>query len=186
VLRTFAQIAYGNFFYPQNGRRNNHEERLSMKGKTLNYTIAESEILEYLCNNHTWVLATCKADHVTARSLSFVNIGLELYFQTDTRSTKYSQMINNPNVALCHGNYQIEGKAEELGHPLSPEFADIIDLYRRIHPNAFERYSSYKNEVLFKVKPSKITIWKYIDFKPYRDFIDIENKQATRIEYTMD
>lgn len=145
------------------------------------YCIIEKEIIEFLEKNTIWVLATCINNHVTARSISIINFGLKIYFQTDSEMEKYKQIVENPNVALCYKNYQIEGNAVIKGN--IDKNSDFLGKYRIVHKNSFEKYSHLKNEVVIEIKPSIIKIWKYIDDKPCIDFIDVIKKQVHRKYY---
>lgn len=67
----------------------------------LDFNISKKEVEDYLKNNTEWILATSSKDHVSARSMSIVNDGLTIYFQTDKGSRKYQQMIINKNVGMA-------------------------------------------------------------------------------------
>ncbi len=64
------------------------------------------------------VLSTAENNIVSSRMMSIVQINGIFYFQTDKTFRKYRQLTQNRNVALCIDNIQIEGEAEEIGHPL--------------------------------------------------------------------
>lgn len=143
----------------------------------------ENEIVNALAKNQIWILATASGNRVTARSVSIVNEGLCCYFQTDTAFDKYQQIIANPNVALCFANIQIEGTARIRGPLLAPENEKIIELYKQAHYRSYLRYSHLKNEVLIEIQPTLITLWKYIDDQPCRDFLRAGEGIATREYY---
>jgi nitroimidazol reductase NimA-like FMN-containing flavoprotein (pyridoxamine 5'-phosphate oxidase superfamily) len=151
--------------------------------KELSYSEAYSECEEFLSNNHTLVLATSYNNKVTARSMSFVNIGLNLYCQTDKRFEKYAQITANPSVAVCCKNFQIEAIAEELGHPFDEWNSEFLKQFKKVHPGSFKAYSESENEVVFRLNPTKIVIWKYIEGKPVRDIIDLVEQKTWREEY---
>lgn len=52
-----------------------------------------------------------------------------------------------------------------------------------IHEKSFKEYSAIENEVVIEVKPIFITIWKYINNKPYREYLNIVDKVAVREAY---
>jgi nitroimidazol reductase NimA-like FMN-containing flavoprotein (pyridoxamine 5'-phosphate oxidase superfamily) len=143
----------------------------------------ETEIINILEREKHLVLATCSDGRVTARTMSHVNDGMDILFQTDKRFLKVEQMLKNPKVALCIGNLQIEGTAELLRHPSEPENADFCSIYRQKHPHSFEMYAYIKDEIVVKVKPSLITLWKYINGKPCRDYLDVLRAKAYRVFY---
>lgn len=79
--------------------------------ETLDYSKVEKEVIDFITRNNKMVLATCSKNRVTARTVSIINQGLKIYFQTDIEFLKYRQIKENSNVALCQGNVQIEGQA---------------------------------------------------------------------------
>jgi uncharacterized pyridoxamine 5'-phosphate oxidase family protein len=149
----------------------------------IEYAILEEEIIHFLEDNKILVLATSANDRVTARSMSCVNIGINIYFQTDKRFIKFEQIKQNPQVALCAGNVQIEGTATIGNHSLHPSNKEFIELYKIYHPMAFKGYSHLENNVVIKVEPKLITLWKYSDEKPYREFLYIDSHKAERKYY---
>lgn len=149
----------------------------------LNFERSKDEVMGLLKNNNVMVLATSSSDRVTARSVSCVVINSKIYFQTDKTFLKYEQIIKNPNAALCIDNIQIEGKAKIIGHPFNEENKTFIEEFKKVHNGSFIAYSHMENEVVIEIEPSLITIWKYEEGKPFRDFIDFTNKRAHREYY---
>lgn len=149
----------------------------------IEYTNLEQEIIQFLDDHKILILATSANDRVTARSMSCVNKGLFIYFQTDKRFIKFEQIKQNPIVALCAGNVQIESMATIKNHSLDPSNKEFIELYKTSHPNAFKEYSHLENTVVIKVAPKLITLWKYSDGKPYREFLYIDSQRAEREYY---
>lgn len=62
----------------------------------------------------------------------------------------------------------------------------FCELYKQKHPYSFERYCGIKDEVIFKVRPSLITIWKYVEGKPWRDYLNTTEKIAYREYYKLE
>lgn len=143
----------------------------------------EKEITAILNKEKHIVLATCAGEHVTARTMSYVNTGLDIFFQTDRQFLKVQQMLENPRVALCTGNLQIEGTVKMQGHPLENINREFCNLYKIKHPHSFEKYTSLKEEIVVKVEPSLFTIWKYIDGNPCRDYLNVVESKAYREFY---
>ena len=85
------------------------------------------------------------------------------------------------NVSLCIDNIQIEGKCEELGHPLDNE--EFCNIYRTYFMDSYNNYSALKNERLFMVTPIFIEKWLYIEGVPYIEQYDIENGKYMREKY---
>ena len=149
----------------------------------IEYAILEQEIIRFLDDHKILVLATSANDRVTARSMSCINIGLNIYFQTDKRFIKFEQIKQNPQVALCAGNVQIEGMAKIGNHSLDSSNKEFVELYKSCHPMAFKSYSHLENNVVIKVEPKLITLWKYSDEKPYREFLYLHSHKAERKYY---
>lgn len=138
-----------------------------------------NEYVEVLQEAKSMILATSSGDKVTARTISHVNDGLDIYFQTDDTSEKCGQIRCNPRIAFAAGNMQIEAFAEIAGHPhYNPHFAE---LYKAKFPCYYELYTYSENEVVIHSVPSKVTFYKYINRKPYRDILDLNLKKAYRV-----
>ena len=141
------------------------------------------EIFQLLGDKKTMVLATSSDNRVTARNMSCVVIDKLIYFQTDKTFLKYQQILENPNIALCVDNIQIEGVAKIKKHPFDEENKKFLSTLEKSYKSSFDNYSKMKNEVVVKIVPTLITIWKYQDGQPFRDFLDISKKQAYREIY---
>jgi len=147
---------------------------------TLSYDMLKKEVIEKFNNNKIWILATSANDRVSARSISIVNKGLKIYFQTHKDFLKYKQIRENNKVALCWNNVQIEGIANIKGNPLKEENKEFIRLFKKFHKGSFDMYTKLDGQVVIEIEPKSISIWKYIDSKPYIDYLSIEDKKAIR------
>lgn len=127
------------------------------------------------------VLSTALNDIVTSRTMSVINLNGKLYFQTDRTFRKYSQLKNNPHVALCIDNIQIEGLCNEIGNPIENE--DFCDAYKDCFTSSFSRYTLLRNERLFAVVPTFIERWVYIDGVPYMQTLDVKNRKYMSEQY---
>jgi general stress protein 26 len=157
----------------------------------LDYHLLEKEVIELIDRNRLMVLATCAAKdtdrQVTARMMSTIHQGLTIFFQTGRTSVKYAQMLENPCVALCAGNMQIEGAASMKGHPLAPENQFFAEQYRTLHRGSYETYSHLASNALVEVSPTLVTLWKYTsDGKPYRDYLNTIKRTAYREMYRLE
>lgn len=150
----------------------------------LDYEILKKEIVEIIERNKIMVLATSDNNRVTARSMSIINEGLKIYFQTDKKFLKYIQMENNSKVALCIDNIQIEGTVRINGHPSDNNNTRYRELYKMKHEGSYVKYSMIETEVVIEVIPLLITIWKYINNQPCRDFLFVNEKAIREYYYT--
>ncbi|SRR5690554_4140412 len=150
--------------------------------KEINYKNLKEEIIGILSKMEHMVLATCSDNRVTARNVSVINDGLKILFQTDKEFLKCQQIKENPNVAFCHGNVQIEGRAKITSHPYDHQF--FKEKYQKYQADSFRNYSYIEDEVVIQVEPTLITLWKYdSDNKPLREYLMIEEEKAYREYY---
>lgn len=132
------------------------------------------------------LLATCGKDmRVSARSMSIVNDGLVLWFQSDSRFAKSKQIGENPNVAFCFENVQFEGLARNMGHSSLEGNFWFCREFEKYHKSSFDAYTMTKNEEIYRVEPLRITLWRYEDNRTFRDFLDIANESAWREYYSV-
>lgn len=149
----------------------------------LNYEMLKNEIIESLEKNTSWILSTSYKDNVTSRSMSIINKGLDIFFQTNKCYIKHEQMKKNSNIALCCNNISIEGVVEEIGSWRDEENKEIMELYKSKHLSSFERYGFLDGQVVYKIIPSKIKMWKYIDGNPIRQVVHVDEKIAEQLEF---
>ena len=142
------------------------------------------DVASVLEAERTMVLATCSLGRVTARTVSVVTDGLSILFQTDCQSIKAEQMQSEHRVALCTGNIQIEGEATLLGHPLDGSNRGFVERYRAVHSGAYERYSAITTEVVVRVEPTLISLWKYVDGRVYKEILNISERKVLRELYS--
>lgn len=131
--------------------------------------------------SRTMVLSTSLNDIVTSRTMSMIALNGKLYFQTDKTFRKYDQLSQNPHIALCKDNIQIEGECSELGIPADNE--EFCNMYKKFFPDSFSRYTLLKNERLFAVAPAFIERWLYIDGVPYMETFDVKDKKYVLKQY---
>jgi hypothetical protein len=98
--------------------------------------------------------------------------------------TKYQQIEQNPKVALCDSNVQVEGVAQIEEHPLAETSAAFSELYQMHHPGSFRTYSHLRDNVVIEVEPKLVTFWKYdSEGLPYREFLYVSERRAKREYY---
>ena len=72
-----------------------------------------------------------------------------------------------------------------LYHPLLDSNSFFSDLYKKYYEGSFLKYSSLKDEILFEVIRSKISVWDYDDGKPYQEFFVIQDNTYQKVYYTI-
>ena len=142
------------------------------------YSKMKAKVISILERRQSIVLATSFNNKVTARTISHVNEGLTIFFQSSGGSEKAQQMLHNPNVAIAVSNIQMEAVVEDCGHPCDPNNKNIIEKYKNKYPAYFEKYSNLPDEILFKVVPTKIKLYSYTDNKPNIVVMDIINARV--------
>jgi general stress protein 26 len=147
----------------------------------LEYESLKDELLRFLDANKIWVLASSNGSRVSARSMSIVHDGIDIYFQTNRDSDKYMQMMQNQSVALCCANASIEGIASDV--ETWENNGAMKALYIRHHKGSYDAYGALPGQVVMKVVPHYAVFWKYIDGKPARDFLYLADKRAERLFY---
>lgn len=144
----------------------------------LDYITLQEEIVSKIENFQSITLATSFGNKVTARTMSIVNDGLIILFQTGAHSEKAQQMRNNPNIAFAAQNMQIEAVAQICGHPNESQI--FIEKYKSKYPQYYAQYTDTPDEILITVKPKKISLYKYIDGKPCIDILNVTENRAYR------
>lgn len=129
------------------------------------------------------VLGTSLNDRVTTRNVSTIFMNGKIYFQTECEFLKYFQISQNPNVALCESNMQVEGTAKILGHPLEEDNKEFLDVFSQKHIGSFEKYTYLPNEVVIEVTPTLIEMWSYENDRPYIYNLNLENDDFSKRDY---
>ncbi len=124
----------------------------------MEYQLLVKKIERVLENAKYGVFATSDKDGIVSASQDcLINIGLDVYIQTDRTFEKINNIKENKNVAIALGDYYFKGKAEILGHPI--DFPKFIEIFKKKHPKSYGHYSSLTDEVLIKVVLTECRIW---------------------------
>jgi general stress protein 26 len=148
----------------------------------LDYDQKMEDVIQSLKGDKVIVLATSSDNRVTARTVSYVNDGLDICFLSWEHHTKCVQIRDNPRVALCKHNMQIEGTAEILGNALDPKNSKYADIFKKRLPQEFQIFSSQDGMVIVKVAPTRVTTMVNLNDWLYLETLDIENGKAYRKE----
>ncbi len=132
-----------------------------------NFELETKKFEEFLTNHPVWIIASGSHNEITASSVSVINRGSKIYFQTGYDFEKTKHITENPNIALCCANYSVKGKARILGSTTSDENAEIMKQYQKVHPDSYRRYSGRNKSCLIEIDPVSIKVWDYIDGEPY-------------------
>lgn len=144
----------------------------------LDYITLSEEVIKALEVTQTITLATCSGNKVTARTMSIVNNGLTILFQTGGYSEKTERMRQNPNVAFAVSNMQVEAIAQICRHPNENQL--FLDKYKAKYPQYHALYTDMPDEVLVIATPTKFSLYKYINGKPCIDVLNVAENKAYR------
>lgn len=139
------------------------------------------EFFTNLGNSKKMVFATSFENRVTARMMSVIIYDNKFYLQTDKNFLKYYQLVNNPQVALCFDNVQIEGIAKVIGQPKETQF--FLALFSKAFKNSYETYSFLENERLIEITPTFITVWNYKEKQAIRENFHFNNNEYSETIY---
>jgi general stress protein 26 len=129
------------------------------------------------------VLSTSDNNHVTSRRMRFIPDGLKLYGWTTLHSRKHRQIQANPNVSVCVGFVQIDGKASMKKHPMDePEF---LALYKAKLPEAYENSIGgwrEADQAVIEVVPERIALYHIMGRADvsYLDVLYVDRGEAYR------
>ena len=127
----------------------------------MSFETKKNEFFERLGETCYMVMATCHNDYPMASTMTCLVFDDAIWMQTDKKFDKYSQLLNNPQVALVKNATQIEGVAQLCGHPLDAGNEKFAQLMKKHHPESYEMYSTVDTEVVIKVTPHKAIDWLY-------------------------
>jgi len=149
--------------------------------KELDYQKKKEKIIRFLesKDNAIMALATSHNNRVIARNVLIASNGLDLYFLTWGHSRKCIQIRENPRVALCKDDVQIEGVAEILGGLLDEKNKEYTDVLRNKFPDSVERWEHQPGMVVVRVRPTLIVTASEISSdQVYLDYVDLEDETA--------
>jgi Pyridoxamine 5''-phosphate oxidase. len=149
----------------------------------IDYENLKNEVISSLEKNKIWVLSTTSNNNISSRSMSIINKGLDIYFQTNKCYIKHDQMLENNNVALCYNNISIEGIADEIGNWKDEKNKELMELYKSVHLSSFNAYGLLEGQIVYKVTPKIIKLWKYINGIPIRQNLYVYEKIAEQLDF---
>ncbi|MGG5371930.1 pyridoxamine 5'-phosphate oxidase family protein [Enterococcus sp. AZ196] len=129
-------------------------------------------------------LATSLNDHVMVRNVSVIIHDQKILFKTDKNFRKTKQLLENPQVAICHWGVQIEGIAINHGLVVDQEDRSFQTLYQKHWEKSYNAYPHKDSEILIEVVPKLVEIWDQDkDDNGFQLFIDFEQEKAEIVNY---
>lgn len=113
-------------------------------------------------------LSTSVNDKVSSRPVSPLNIERRLYVRTSAGSRKAEEMLKNPNIAVCVGDFYLTGKAKPLGSAFDNRNAEIKAAYILRYPDSFGEGDEFiqSGEMFFELLLENVSEWIYKDGIP--------------------
>jgi len=129
-------------------------------------------------------LAASVNDRVSIRNVSCIFYDRKVFFKTDKEFPKTKQLLANPNVALCTGGVQIEGRARNLGLLAEQPDHRFAGLYEEFWMTSYNAYPHKESEILIEVTPRFVEIWdQREDFRGFQILIDMDKETAEQLDY---
>ncbi len=135
---------------------------------------AVGAVMEKINSGNEMVLATRDGDGVAARTISVVVYDNAFYFQTGIDMAKAKEIEKCSNVALCFKGIEIKGICVQVGK-LDETNRWFTDMFKKLYPSAYEKYSHLEQERIYKVTPQIIKSWEYHGNVPSIKIIDFES-----------
>ncbi|MGX6978226.1 pyridoxamine 5'-phosphate oxidase family protein [Vagococcus elongatus] len=150
----------------------------------MEFSLAMEQCFHKLGKKKIMALGSSLDDKVSVRNVSCIIHDKKIYFKTDKNFPKTKQLLENPNVAICHWGVQIEGVALNHGLVVLEENKFFQELYEQHWKNSYTAYPHEKTEILIEVVPQFIEIWDQDENNHgFQVLIDVGNKTAEKCLY---
>lgn len=141
--------------------------------KNMKFDEALSLMFDKLGTHKIMALASSSQDKVMVRNVSCLFYNDKVYFKTDKNFRKTKQLFENPQVALCFHNIQIEGIARNCGLVVDEPDRIFEELYKKYLWGSYNAYSHEDSEIIIEVSPTFVEIWDCDDDNhAYQLFVD--------------
>ncbi|MBO0454203.1 pyridoxamine 5'-phosphate oxidase family protein [Candidatus Enterococcus murrayae] len=150
----------------------------------MEFNEAVEQFYQKLGQKKIMALATSLNDHVMVRNVSVIIHDQKILFKTDKNFRKTKQLLENPQVAICHWGVQIEGIAINHGLVVDQEDRSFQTLYQKHWEKSYNAYPHKDSEILIEVVPKLVEIWDQDkDDNGFQLFIDFEQEKAEIEDY---
>lgn len=127
----------------------------------MNFEIFESMIMQFLEKARTGILATCDSSGAHARSMSIVNDGWNIYFQSNIFYDKHKEMQYKNKVALCINEVTFEGTIRVMGNWNNKDLDAIKEKYIAKHAKSYNAYGALQGQLVYCIEVNKVKTWRY-------------------------
>lgn len=131
-----------------------------------------------------FALATCQDNVPTLRTVDTYYEDGGLWIVTYASSRKVQDILENPNVALCHAFDCLTGRAEVMGHPREPRNAAIRQTLIRVFEPWYFAHNNEDDAAMCLVRVALSAGFILGEGVAYR--VDFEAKSAEEIPFTPD
>lgn len=121
----------------------------------------KKELFDKIGKTYNMVLSTSYMENVSSRMVSVISYNEKLYITT-MKQEKLEQTEKNPNTALCMDTIQIKAEGKILGSASDIKNKEIMNQYKKILPESFERFASNPEAVLIEFTLLQCKWWKNI------------------------
>jgi hypothetical protein len=139
----------------------------------------KADIMDELAKDHHIILSTMTDNTVRSRLVDFVHRELSIGFFSWIGTRKIHDMMNNPQVALCVNNVQIEGKAGiyiECDNGCKP----LLEVYQQQLPDLYEKFHALSGTCFVVVEPTMYILMKYEQASLFLYHLDVVRNKAYR------
>ena len=155
------------------------EQAIINMREELDFNKFKNEIIGTLNENRHIVVATAASDRVSARTVSFANDGLTIYFISWDHNLKINQIKQNDNIALCLNNIQIEGKATFIQRPTEDKDLMLENIYRKKFSEQFVKtFFGIPDLITVKVNPKRIVKFENLNNRFFLQHMNFDKKSV--------
>lgn len=154
--------------------------------ENLEFETRRNELLKSFEAAKEMVFSTCSNNKVTSRVVSTACHGDKIYLLSWDHHVKCLQILDNPSVAFCHENIQIEGIANIKGNPFDEKNIAYSEKYKEKQPAIFEIFTKFKGMVIIEVSILQIRSYVQDNGEYYLDSLNFIEKTAYRKNMKVD
>ena len=141
----------------------------------------KNEIINILDKNQYITFASINNNRIKARTVDYVNNGINIGFFTWNYTNKIDDILANNKTALCVNNIQVEGYAY-IDKNILKNDNEIINNYKIKLPEIYDKFINLKDICFIIIKPILFIMMSYENNKLFLDYLEIEKNIAYRTE----
>ncbi|NHJ05403.1 MAG: pyridoxamine 5'-phosphate oxidase family protein [Candidatus Heimdallarchaeota archaeon] len=154
-------------------------EAITKMREELDFNEFKTQIIKTLNESRHIVLATSANNRVSTRTVSFANDDLVIYIISWDHNLKINQIKENPLVALCLNNIQIEGIAELINRPTDDKNNEIQNIYRKKFSEIFvNTFFKIPELITIKIVPNRIVKFENFHNRFFLQHMNLKNKSV--------